>query len=196
VGTWDAEGRQGVGRAPPPDRCDSGASTTLPQHHSGHVSPPTRWQTCRLRGGLLGMPPAGLEPATRCLEGSAERRRRVASGHDSRSQSGIRRSTRPPIPARGGCNVRRMFGTGGKPSCRLRLHGQRLTLAVAGAAGRPRPFPRPRRNRALWALPVLYILRAYIPTSTCKTAWCPPVIGDPAEGAGYPRNTTWRTGRQ
>jgi hypothetical protein len=68
-GRGDAKGRT-VPRAVGP-ACVYSASTTLPQHHSGHVIPLLRWQTFRFRSGLLRMPPAGLEPATRCLEGAS-----------------------------------------------------------------------------------------------------------------------------
>ena len=70
---WD------TGRAEMPSRCPKGwrpavvtfsASKTLPQHHLRHVRRLARWQSVRFRSGLLRMPPAGLEPATRCLEGS------------------------------------------------------------------------------------------------------------------------------
>jgi hypothetical protein len=69
-----ASGRDGKGRR---RRCPEDlapvvrASTTLPQHHSRHVCPLLRWQKFRFRSGLLTMPPAGLEPATRCLEGAS-----------------------------------------------------------------------------------------------------------------------------
>jgi hypothetical protein len=48
------------------------ASTTLPQHLGRHACLVPRRQTFRFRSGLLRMPPAGLEPATRCLEGRAD----------------------------------------------------------------------------------------------------------------------------
>jgi hypothetical protein len=71
VGTQDAEGPSSWRNSRRPGVMTLRASTTLPQRHSGHVRPPARWQTFRFRSGLLRMPPAGLEPATRCLEGAS-----------------------------------------------------------------------------------------------------------------------------
>ena len=79
-GTRDAKGRpRGAGRAPAWPVVTLRASTTLPQHLSGHVRPLLRWQTFRFRSGLLRMPPAGLEPATRCLEGTSRLLRSTAA---------------------------------------------------------------------------------------------------------------------
>ena len=60
------------------------ASKTLPQPCLRPPRPLLRWQPFRFRSGLLRMPPAGLEPATRCLEG-------CASGDDAR----LLRTTEP-----------------------------------------------------------------------------------------------------
>jgi hypothetical protein len=111
------------------------ASTTLPQHLLRHVCPLLRWRRFHFPSSLLSMPPAGLEPATCCLEGSAgegDRRRRRTTQPACRHGSRAISSAATVWLSRSWCGrLGQDWATRGPPA----------PQAAPGRRGRPRPAP-------------------------------------------------------